>query len=159
MATIDLTQPASNKKLYFFAGLFQRDYQRYEGVPRINIYLLRLLFGLTFLFVGMDSWTTIVNFNGSWDPVRAVAFCVWAAYSTLSFLGLLHPLRMLPIVIFQIFYKVLWLSIVAYPLWMTNKLAGSSAEQMTYAFLWIPLAILAMPWSYFIKNYVVGRKK
>lgn len=130
------------------------DYERHEGVHRINIYLLRLLFILMFLFLGKDSWTHILTFEGSWDPEVAVAWCIWATYSALSVLGIIHPLKMLPLVLLEIFYKVLWLILVAYPLWSTNQLAGSPAEEMTYAFLWVALAIIAMPWKYALKNYV-----
>ncbi len=94
-----------------FSGLkniFKPDFEHYEGVRRINIYLLRLVFTLTFLFFGMDSWASIINHTGSWDHVKAVAFCVWAAYSVLSFWGVIHPLKFLPLVLFQIFYKVIW---------------------------------------------------
>ena len=134
-------------------SIVKPDYERYEGVMRIKIYLLRLVFALTFLFVGMDSWTTILQHEGAWKPLEAVAFCVWASYSALSFLGLLHPLKMLPLVLFQIFYKTIWLIIVAYPLWVTDQLIGSSAEGMTKAFLWVVLPIVAMPWQYLLKHY------
>jgi hypothetical protein len=135
------------------------DYVRYEGVRPINIYLLRLIYFLMLVFVGSDSWTSIITHQGPWDHVRAVAFCVWASYSTLSVLGLIHPLRMLPLMIFMIGYKVLWLIVVAYPLWRANALAGSPAEEMTYVFLWVPLPIIAVPWKYVLQNYVMWSKK
>ena len=140
-------------------AIFTPDYAHYEGVRPINIYLLRLIYFLMLVFVGSDSWTSIVTHQGPWDHVRAVAFCVWASYSTLSLLGLIHPLRMLPIIIFMIGYKVLWLIVVAYPLWRANTLAGSPAEEMTYVFLWIPLPIIAVPWKYAFQNYVMWSKK
>jgi hypothetical protein len=133
--------------------LFGPDYERYEGVYKIHIYLLRLLFLLMIVFVGSDSWSAMFTHVGPWNHVKAVAFCVWAAYSTLSILGLINPLRMLPIVSFEIFYKSIWLVIVAYPLWSTNQLAGSPAEAMTYAFLWLPLPLLAVPWAYTFRTY------
>jgi hypothetical protein len=34
---------------------------------------------------------------------------------------------------------------VAYPLWSSQQLVGSPAEEMTYAFLWVILPIIAMP--------------
>ncbi len=86
---------------------------------------------------------------------RAVAFCVWASYSTLSVLGLIHPLRMLPIMLFVIGYKAIWLATVAYPLWRAGTLAGSPAEEMTYVFLWLPLPIIAVPWAYVFRTYVM----
>jgi hypothetical protein len=88
-----------------------------------------------------------------------VAFCAWASYSTLSVLGVIRPLRMLPIMLFVIAYKLLWLVVVAYPLWRTGALAGSPAEEMTYVFLWIPLPIIAVPWKYVWQNYVALPKK
>jgi hypothetical protein len=140
-------------------AVFKPDYERYEGVRPINIYLLRLLFVLVFLFVGYDSWTSILKHVGPWDHVRAAALCMWAAYSVLSLIGIFYPLKMIPLVMFEILYKIIWLIIVAYPLWAANRLAGSPAEEMTYAFLWVVLPIVAMPWKYAFDTYILNRKR
>lgn len=137
---------------------FKRDYEDYEGVPRINIYLLRLLYFLMLVFVGSDSWQSLISHQGPWDHVRAVSFCVWTAYSTLSLFGMIHPLKWLPIVIFMIFYKTLWLVVVAYPLWRANALAGSSAEEMARVFIGAPFIALIVPWRYVFKTYVLFSK-
>src|SRR5271157_5951900 len=63
--------------------IFQRDNQ-YEGVRRINIYLLRLVFILMFFLLGKDTWTHILTHQGSWEPTNAVAWCVWTAFATLA---------------------------------------------------------------------------
>jgi len=141
------------------AAIFRPDHVRYEGVRPINIYVLRLFYFLILVFVGSDSWTAIINHEGPWDHVKAVAFCAWATYSTMSVLGLIHPLRMLPIMMFTIGYKTLWLIVVAYPLWRDNALAGSPAEAMTRVFLWAPVLAIAVPWGYVFRNYVMWSKK
>ena len=140
-------------------AIFKPDYERYEGVRPINIYLLRLIFLLVIVFVGSDSWSGILKHEGQWDHVRAAVVCMWAAYSVLLIFGLINPLKWLPIVMFEIFYKIIWLVIVAYPLWSTNQLAGSPAEGMTHAFLWVILPIVAMPWAYALRTYVWPSKK
>jgi hypothetical protein len=140
-------------------NIFKRDYETYEGVRRINIYVLRLFFALIFVFVATDSWRIIFTHEGPWEPTKAVARCVWAAYSTLAILGVFHTLRMLPVMLFIIFYKGLWLIIVAYPLWSAGTLKGSSAEQMTYIFLGVIVPILFMPWKYVFENYILIKKK
>ena len=140
-------------------SLFRPDYEHYEGVPRINIYLLRLLYVLMFLFLGTDSWTYVLAHEGPWDPEEAAAWCVWASYSVLAVLGIIYPLKMLPLVLLEISYKVLWLILVAYPLWSTNQLAGSPAEEMTYAYLWVALPIIATPWKYAFEHYIPRRRK
>jgi hypothetical protein len=42
---------------------------------------------------------------------------------------------MLPLMIFEVMYKVLYLILVSYPLWSANRLAGSPEEEMTFRFL------------------------
>lgn len=61
--------------------------------------------------------------------------------------------------LFIILYKVAWLLVVAYPLWLRNELAGSPAQGMAMVFIWVVLPILAMPWRYFFINYIAGQSK
>ena len=49
-------------------GMFRPDHERHEGVYRINIYLLRLLFVLMALFLGKDAWTHVLTHRGPWNP-------------------------------------------------------------------------------------------
>ncbi len=101
------------------------DHDRHHGVRPIQIHMLRTLYFLMAAFVATDAWRVILTHQGPWDHVRAVAWCVWATYPTLALLGLLHPLRMIPLVLFTIGYKSLWLAAVAYPLWRAGALAGT----------------------------------
>jgi hypothetical protein len=135
-----------------FGAIFQRD-EQYEGVRRINVYLLRLVFVLMFFLLGKDTWTHVLTHQGPWEPVNAVAWCVWTAFATLAGLGIVRPVKMLPILLLEIFYKVMWLILVAYPLWSTGKLAGSPAEGITSGFLWVILPIVAVPWGYVFATY------
>jgi hypothetical protein len=140
-------------------GLCKPDHANYQGIPRIKVYVIRLFFVLIFVFLGMDSWTAIINHQGPWKPLSGVAFSVWASYSMLSFLGIFHTLKMLPIMLFMIFYKTLWLIIVAYPLWVAGQLAGSDAEEMTMVFVWVIVPVVFMPWRYVFRTYVWGARK
>jgi hypothetical protein len=131
---------------------------RYDGVRPIHIYLLRLLFLLMFCVLGKDTWTHILTHRGAWDPKDAVVWCVWTAFATLAGLGIFRPLKLLPIVLLEIFYKVLWLLLVAYPLWSKGALAGSPAESITVSFLWVLLPIIATPWGYAFTTYIYKPK-
>src|SRR5580698_2022415 len=118
---------------FSFRAIFQPARQ-YDGVRPVNIYLLRLVYILMFVVLGKDTWTHIVTHRGGWQPDDAMAWCVWTAFATLAGLGILRPLKMLPILLLEVFYKVLWLLIVAYPLWAAGTLTGSAAEGATAAF-------------------------
>ena len=139
------------------AAIFKPDYERYEGVRPFNVYFLRLLFLVVFLFLGKDAWTSLLTHRSSWDPYTTAAFCMWAGFALISLIGVFHPLKMLPLMIFEVMYKVLYLVLVSYPLWSTNRLAGSPEEDMTFRFLPVILGIVAVPWKYALDKYVLNR--
>jgi hypothetical protein len=136
--------------------IFQRD-SRFEDVRRINIYLLRVVYALMFVILGKSVWTHIFTHQGQWEPDNAIAWCVWAAFATLAGIGIIRPLKMVPILLLEVLYKVLWLFLVAYPLWSTDRLTGSPAEGTTSAFLWVLLPIVVIPWPWVFRSYIVGR--
>jgi len=138
-------------------NIFKRDYERYDGVPPINIYLLKLLFTLMFFFLGYDSWSHIIHHTGPWDPANSAAWFMWGSCAFISFIGILRPLKMLPIVLFEITYKTAWLIVVAYPLYQRNELIGSPAEGMADNFMLVILPIVAMPWRYFLRTYIMDK--
>ena len=142
------------KTMASITRLFQPDHARYEGVRPIHIWALRLFYGLMAAFVATDAWTGLLTHQGPWDPYKAMAVCVWAAYPTLAFLGVFKPLKLLPIMLFMLFYKTLWLAFVAYPSWSSGQLAGSPAEEMARVFMWVWLPALAVPWGYVARTYL-----
>jgi hypothetical protein len=133
--------------------IFQRA-DGYEGIHPINIYLLRLLYILMFFVLGKETWTQILTHQGPLDPTDAVAWCAWTAFATLAGLGIIRPLKILPIVLLEIFCKVLRLILVAYPLWSEGTLTGSPAEDITSKFLWVILPIVVIPWGYTFVTYI-----
>jgi len=134
--------------------MFKPDYERYEGVRPIQVLAMRVGYVLVCALVGYRSWTSIITHQGAWDPLQAAAMSMWASSSLLSLIGIVHPLRMLPLVRFEIGYKLIWLAAVAWPLWAANQLANSPAENMAYAFLWVVPPIVLMPWGYVFRKFV-----
>src|SRR5215469_6516411 len=142
----------------FIQYVFGRDYEKYEGIRRINIYLLRLLYLLMATLLAQTVWAYILGHQGPWKNQEAIAWSVWAGFSTLAILGIFHPLKMIPILLLEIFYKSLWLILVAYPLWKAGTLADSPAMATTAVFLPVVVVILIMPWGYVFRVYVRGAK-
>lgn len=139
--------------------MFSADYQNFQGVRPISIYVLRVYFTLMFFMMGYTAWTEIFTHNGEWNPIKAVTWCVWAAYATISFIGFYNTLKMLPIVVFMVFYKALWLVVVAYPLWITDTLMSSPSEELANIFIWAMAALPFIPWKYFFTHYILPTKK
>jgi hypothetical protein len=133
---------------------FTSNPQRHEGVSPFNLWGLWLFYFLMLVFVTPDAWHGLLSHQGPWDPLRAVAVCVWATYPALALFGLIHPLRWLPLMFFTIGYKTLWLGFVAWPLWQAGTLAGTATEEIAKAFIALPLLAAVVPWDYAYRTYV-----
>lgn len=123
------------------------------GVQRYHVWLLRLMFVLMATFLAADVWSHLFSLEATGRPYEATAWTIWAGFSTLALLGIVNPLKMLPLVLLEIFSKLLWLAIVALPLARDGELAGSPAEAMTVSFIWVALPIVATPWKYVWHTY------
>ena len=86
--------------------------------------------------------------------MEGIAYRLWASSFILSILGILYPLKILPIILLEILHKVIWLLAVAYILWSVGQLVGSDIESILLLFLWVILPIVAVPWRYTFKKYI-----
>jgi hypothetical protein len=130
------------------------------GVSKFRIYLLRFFYLLIVVFLGIETWSEILTHKELWQSLPGVAYSFWGAFTILAVLGLLRPLQMVPLLLIQFLYKLIWLIIVAYPLWTSNQLLGSSADGMTNLFIRsIVVDILVIPWPYVFRNYILISKK
>jgi hypothetical protein len=89
---------------------------------------------------------------GPWD---GVAYSFWGALALLAAIGLRYPLQMVPLLLVQMIYKMLWLLAVALPLWR----AGAPFDAMMVSFTWamaigVALDLIVIPWGYVFVNYV-----
>ncbi|MCC3155242.1 hypothetical protein Q3A66_19185 [Hymenobacter sp. BT770] len=126
------------------------------GLSRFRISVLRFFYAVIVLLLGVQVWTEIVTHPVAWQPLPAVAFSFWGALSALAILGLVHPLKMLPLLLIQFSYKLIWLIIVAYPLWAANHLVLSQAQGLTKAnLIGVVLDLLVIPWGYVFKKYIL----
>ena len=121
-----------------------------EETSTFRLYVMRLLYLLNFVLLGLDVWPGIINHKGAWDPLHGVAFSFWAALSALSGLGIRYPLKMLPLLLLQLFYKSVWLMAVALPLWS----AGRSTSLTIIFVIGVVSDLIVIPWPYVLANYV-----
>ena len=73
--------------------------------------------------------------------------------SLLAFLGLRYPVRMLPILLFEVTWKVIWIAAVALPHLVADDIdAATSAVLFNCSLVVIIIAVI--PWPYVWRNYV-----
>ena len=128
-----------------------------KGVSKFRFYLLRFYFALNFVTLGFQAWSEIFAHTGLWQPIPGIAYSFWAAFSLLAILGIIHPLKMIPLLLVQFTYKLIWSIIVAYPIWSANQLPASH-ELTNIMVKGVVVDLLIIPWPYVLRNFILRKK-
>jgi len=124
-------------------------------LPVYRLYLLRALFLLIGLGQGSQTWPAIIHHTKPWDFWHGVAMCFLGALTALSLLGVRYPVRMLPLLIFELAWKLLWVLVIWLPLWLAHSIDPDTADNAFSIFMGVILVPLVLPWGYVWKNYVM----
>jgi len=129
-------------------------FDRQDDVSTLRMYALRVVYFGNFVFLGVNVWPRLINPAKPMDAMTGVAFAFWAALSTLCALGLRYPLKMLPVLFMQLFYKAVWLLAVALPLWSAGQWSSGTAGMFKVFLAGAVADLLVIPWPYVFANYV-----
>ena len=125
-------------------------------VSTFRLYLLRATYLLILVGLGTDVWPALLHHTKPWTLWHGVGVSMLAAMSLLVILGIRHPLRMLPLLFFELVWKSIWLIAIAFPLWRAHQIDAEFAETVNACLMGIIFPIV-IPWRYVFENYVKKR--
>jgi hypothetical protein len=76
--------------------------------------------------------------------------------SLLALLGLRYPVRMLPILLFECAWKLIWLSVVAAPKLLAGTLDAATQNVLTTCLL-VVIILAVVPWRFAWQQYVTAK--
>jgi hypothetical protein len=119
---------------------------------RLNV----LRFGYAFMGVGLAivKWPLLIQDASSLPVMEGVVTCLLTAMSILAFLGLRYPIRMLPILLFEVAWKVIWIATVAIPHLIANDMNAATSEVL-FSCSFVVIIITVIPWGYVWRRYVM----
>ena len=128
-----------------------------RATTQVSLWQLNLL-RVGYLVMGgglaVVKWPLLFT-HGPWELKASTVQCMFVAMSVLALMGLRYPLRMLPVLLFEVGWKLTWLGVIALPLWLDNKLEGATREQAG-AVLWVVIIIAVIPWRHVLTEYVIA---
>ncbi len=111
-----------------------------------------------YLFMGgglaIIKWPLLFG-HPTWGVAEGTKECLFIALSFLALLGLRYPRRMLPILLFEVTWKLIWLGIVALPAWLDHDLVGALRTQFGAVAL-VVVIIVVIPWRYVFAQFVIA---
>ena len=125
----------------------------HEELSKARLNIMRGFYLFNALVIGYGAWPEIISPAKPWDMIHSVAFSLYAGYSVLLLLGVLLPTTMLPLLLLQIVYKLIWLTVVALPKWSAGQL-NLVSDNITFFVIIVVMDLIVIPWPYVFKNYV-----
>jgi hypothetical protein len=86
---------------------------------------------------------------------EGVTLCMLTAMSLLALLGLRYPVKLLPVLLFESAWKVLWLGLVAAPQAFRGDLDAATSQTATHCAL-VVVILAVIPWRHAWQQYVAA---
>jgi hypothetical protein len=125
------------------------------ALPTWRLNVMRVGYFVMGAGLAVTKWPELIA-HDPWELKEGTVVTMLVAMWVLALLGLRYPQGMLPILLFEVGWKLTWLGLVALPLWIDGNLTGATREQAA-AVLWVTIVIAVIPWRHVVSQFVLAR--
>lgn len=125
-------------------------------VSLTRLYVLRAMYLLVVVGLALSLWPGVFAAKkpfSAWEFFHSVETSMMAAFWLLCLLGIRYPLQLLPILMWELLWKTIWLIAVPLPLWLNGALDDKLLPNV-FAIGLVILVYATIPWSYVYRHYV-----
>jgi len=123
-------------------------------VSLFRLYTLRVSYLILALGLGVYIWPTVIHHTSLVAVVHGAQLSLLAGIGATALLGFRYPVQMLPLLLFELIWKSVYLIAFALPLWFAHQVDAAAAgdiQACLMAVIFVPL----IPWRYVFAHYVV----
>jgi hypothetical protein len=125
-----------------------------SGVATWRLNLLRAAYLLMSVGIATTYSPFVLNHPRDFPLGMSLTFSLLSGLGLASLLGLRYPLQMLPLLLFEIAWKAIYLVGFALPLWRAGLIDAETAEYIK-ACLMVVVFVPIIPWDYVYRALVV----
>jgi hypothetical protein len=120
----------------------------------LRLNLLRAMYLLMLVGLALTIWPLFLQPSTGVEHMKGVVRCVLVAVSLLAALGIRYPVKMLPLLFFELLWKAIWVAAFGITLWLGHRMDADTAETMKATLMGVILVPLVLPWGYVWRHYV-----
>jgi len=125
-------------------------------VSLFRLYTLRACYLVMAAGLGVVIWPVVIHHTSELAATGGIRVALLAGLGLTAALGLRYPVQMLPVLLFELTWKAIYLIAFALPLWSAHQINAAVAEDIK-AVLWVVIFLPLIPWSYVFRHYVLKR--
>jgi hypothetical protein len=122
------------------------------GPSLFRLYTLRVAYLIMAAGLGVFIWPDVLHHTNEFAAAQGIRVALLAGLGLTAALGLRYPLQMLPILLFELTWKAIYLLAFALPLWSAHQITDATAEDIK-AVLMVVILIPLIPWGYVVAQY------
>jgi len=123
-------------------------------VSLIRLYTLRASYLVMAVGLGVTIWPVVLHHTNELAATKGPLLALLAGLGATAALGLRYPVQMLPVLLFELVWKAIYLTAFALPLWSAHQINAAVAENIK-ACLMVVIFIPLIPWRYVFAHYVL----
>ncbi len=127
--------------------------RQFPPVATWRINAMRFVFLLMAFVMGSVVWRQLLFESADWEAWRGVAKSMLAALALLSLIAVRYPMQMLPLMIYEVAWKTVWMLAIALPAWLNGNWSAG-IEGLFYDCVGIVIAYFIVPWHYVWARYI-----
>src|SRR3989442_5314790 len=110
-------------------GISQTDVpSRPAELSLFRLYTLRVAYLIMAGGLGVFVWPSVIHHTNQLAIAHGSEMAMLAGLGAVAALGLRYPVQMLPVLMFEVVWKAVYLTAFAYPLWSAHQVTASLAE-------------------------------
>lgn len=121
-----------------------------------RLYTLRFAYLIMAGGLGAFVWPSVIRHSNEFAIAHGAETALLAGLGAIAALGLRYPVRMLPVLMFEVIWKTIYLLAFAYPMWSAHQITPAMAEDIK-AVSMVVVLIPLIPWGYVFTHYVLKR--
>ncbi len=122
-------------------------------VPVWRLNLIRFMFILIAFVMGGVVWPQLLFASAVWHWGLGMGKSMLAALALLSLLGIRYPLQMLPLMLYELAWKVIWMASIALPAWASDRMTADITD-LFFDCVGVVIVFFVIPWRYVWGRYV-----
>ncbi|MGC9997040.1 MAG: hypothetical protein ABSE79_17115 [Terriglobia bacterium] len=123
-------------------------------VSLFRLYTLRAAYFVMAAGLGVTIWPAVIHHTHEFAATHGVQCALLAGLGATAALGLRYPVQMLPVLLFELIWKAIYLAAFALPLWSAHEINAATTEDIK-AVLMVVIFIPLIPWRYVLAHYVL----
>jgi hypothetical protein len=129
-----------------------------DQLSLVRLYMLRFCYLVMAVGLGIVIWPSVIAHTSEFAVEYGVRYSLLAGLGAMAALGLRYPVKMLPVLLFEILWKAIYLIGFALPLWRAHQINEAVTADI-FAVGLVVIFLPMVPWRYALKEFLLAKSE